>query len=706
MGIPRVRIALISAMGAIIALAAGGIFDERRWELLVVPVVIGAAGILSSGRGGLVRLATSFAAVVVAVVAATLLAGGGLGDAATAFTSGARRMVSTDWPSPSRPDLVATAAAGLGSLLALATALAHHARLHLTPLVPVATAQVAVSALSAPLGPRLLWLLVLGVLAIAFAAIRPGMALPERLTLLSGERRLIPVAAVTIGLAGAMALPMAFDDRADPRQNEDPVSSAALLDPIEATLALQAIDPPIDLHTIDLSTDSELPTRWRSAALVNYDGRRWTPTLTLRPIGRRLDATGSPDIAGSIGFLDEDVQLVPLPGAPVTIETRIETDPDRTIVRLSDRPIVGERVDFTARVDPSFADVSAGSVATREIDESVSGLTALAESLLDDAADGPAPVDVLGRLRLLESTMSEDFVLDPAASGGGLQRALILRFLRDTRRGNAEQFATGFVLLARSLGVDARVATGFTVDPAKISSTTDGVRIRLSSAEAAVWPEVDVGGGWLAFDPVPTEAISDLEPEPPEPQVQSPAAPQPPIEPPPDADENPTDVDDDALAESDPLPRFIQWALRVAAVTASILVPLLLAAALVLSLKWRRRRRRLSGPPDQRIRGAWAVATNRLVDAGLTITPAATNDEIAADGTPYAASAERELRRLATLASAVTFGEPARPDLLADDANSCLGQVETTMAASRTRWQRLRWRLSTRSLRRRTTSPV
>lgn len=100
------------------------------------------------------------------------------------------------------------------------------------------------------------------------------------------------------------------------------------------------------------------------------------------------------------------------------------------------------------------------------------------------------------------------------------------------------------------------------------------------------------------------------------------------------------------------------------------------------------------------------MATNRLVDAGLTITPAATNDEIAADGTPYAVSAERELRRLATLASAVTFGEPARPDLLADDANSCLGQVETTMAASRTRWQRLRWRLSTRSLRRRTTSPV
>ena len=60
--------------------------------------------------------------------------------------------------------------------------------------------------------------------------------------------------------------------------------------------------------------------------------------------------------------------------------------------------------------------------------------------------------------------MRDDFVLDSDAPAGGLQRTLIDRFLRDTQRGNTEQFATAFVLLARSLGVDARVATGFVVD--------------------------------------------------------------------------------------------------------------------------------------------------------------------------------------------------------------------------------------------------
>ena len=58
------------------------------------------------------------------------------------------------------------------------------------------------------------------------------------------------------------------------------------------------------------------------------------------------------------------------------------------------------------------------------------------------------------------------------------------------------------------------------------------------------------------------------------------------------------------------------------------------------------------------------------------------------------------------MASAATYGAPAQPELLADDATRCLDAVETSMAAERTRWQRLRWRLSLRSLRPATRSPV
>jgi hypothetical protein len=137
------------------------------------------------------------------------------------------------------------------------------------------------------------------------------------------------------------------------------------------------------------------------------------------------------------------------------------------------------------------------------------------------------------------------------------------------------------------------------------------------------------------------------------------------------------------------------------------LLPFVIAAGLILGVKYRRRRRRL-GAPDAiaRIRGAWASATDALVDAGLHISTANTDAEIANHGAVIAPDASPELRRLATMSSAATFGSPRSPDLLAHDAAACLGIVEQGLTSTRTRWQRWRWRLSLRSLRRLTRSPV
>lgn len=706
-GVIRLRLVVIGVMGLVVAVAAGDVFDQLRWELLIAPVAVVVMMLGVVRRHPVVRVIGALVVIVGAVAAVAFIADGDLSDVRTAFTSGPQRLLSTDWPSPARADLLATMAMGLATLVWASTELARVRRLHLVPLIPIGIAQVLVIALSAPKGTGLHWLLPLGLLAVVFALFKPELELRERWTLLAGERRLVPLTAVALGLAAAIALPLAMADRSDPRNNDEAQSALTLLDPIEATLALQSIDPPIDLHEVRLDGADSTPTRWRTAALVDYDGRRWEPALTLRPIGRRLAPDSAGSVSGTMSFLDDDLQLVPLPGAAITIDTSIETDPDRTIVRLAERPESGDRLAFTARVEPVPSAVAPGSIDNRELDETVSGLTEFAETIIADAADGAPPADVLGRLQLIESAMREDFLLDPEASGGGLQRTLIVRFIRDTRRGNAEQFATSFVLLARSLGVDARVATGFEVSEERIDRDADGSTIVLSSADAAVWPEVSVGGEWLALDPVPDEVVSDATIEPPEQQVQTPAAPQPPIAPPPEVTDEPVVTESDDVAENaDTFPAVVRVGLQLAAVIGALLIPVLLVVALILGIKWRRRRKRLTGPPDTQIRGAWAVATNQLVDAGMTIGGAATNNEIAVSGTEYAPSAHRELNRLASLASAATFGDPARPDLLAEDANSCLGQVETSLAATRTRWQRLRWRLSLRSLRRSTRSPV
>lgn len=712
-GLHRLRIVVVVLMAAVVALAAGDVFDRFVWWLLLSPALVGLVAVLAIGRRWLVRLFVGVAALVAAVVVIVLVSNGEASDVAAAFGSGFQRLLSTDWPSPDRPDLLGTVAVSLGLVTGLAAELARRTRLHLTPLLPIVLGQLGVIAMSAPNGVRLRWLAPLAVLAIALATLRPapGINLRDRITLLRGERRLVPVALIAIGLAAGVATPVVLGDRADPRRNEPAERSATLLDPIEATLALQSIDPPIDLHEIRIERPDDepatrTPLQWRTAALVDYDGRRWAPDLTLRPIGRRLGPPAADAVSATVSFLDDDLQLVPLPGSPITIDADIETDPGRTIVRLIDRPSGDESIAITARLEPNLTGADPGLIGTRDIDENAVGLTELTAGFVE--AGGATPNDdLLTQLRAVETTMREDFILRSDASGGGLQRALIERFLRDTQRGNAEQFSTGFVLLARSLGADARIATGFDADPDNVTSSDGVVSFTLASDDAEIWPEIRVGDDWVAFDPVPPEETSDPVAPDTDDQVQTPAAPQPPIQLPPESADQPVVTEDDADdAANTGIPVVVAYVLWVTAGIGALLIPILLIVALISGLKWRRRRRRLAGAPEHRIRGAWAVATDRLVDAGMDISSADTNDQIATTAAATVPTAHRELHRLATLSSATTFGAPARPDLLAEDAAVCLGQVETSMAQDRSMWQRLRWRLSLRSLRSRTSSPV
>ena len=692
----RLRVGLIAAIALVLALAAGDIFDRRLLALVPAALLPPAVALLLGGRRAIVRVLGAVLAVAGGLAIAVGLSGGSFGDIVEAVTSGPQRMLSTEWPSPDRPDFIGSAAAVLAAMAAVSSELAIHRRWHLLPLLPVVATYVGLVGLSAPIGVRLRWTLPLGLLSIGFATLHYEAGDDEQLALLRGERRLIPVTIVAVLLAAAISVPLNLTPRADPRQNDPPQQTAPLLDPIEATLALRAIDPPISLHEIRSTDDAPLPQRWRTAALDVYDGQRWSPDIVLRPIGRRLGPADDTAIDVTVRFLDDDLSLVPLAGAPVTIDAPIETDAQRTVIRLVERPGPDQEIAVTSNVAPVVTDATV-QIATRPVDESVSGLTEFAEGIAGDGA-------VIDRLREIERVMRDEFVLETDAPGGGLQRALLDRFLRETQRGNAEQFVSAYVLLARSLGVDARIATGY-----QIQSAAQGEDVVLRSSDARVWPEVRLfDGAWVSFDPVPPDEASDVAEPAPEPQVQTPAAPQPPVAPPPEPS-NDTPVSDESGGDTtaDALSNAVQWLVRGTALAGVLLVPLAIVVGVIIGLKRRRRRQRIHAPlPQDRIRGMWAVATDSLVDAGLSITPSATDREIADDGAPLAPTAVPELHRLASLSSSVTFGTPPRPEVLADDAGTCLDSVERSMGTTLTRWQRVRWRLSPRSLRRSTRSPV
>jgi len=693
----RIRIVIVGVAMMVVAAAAGGVFDRQSWSLAIAVGLPTLISIVVRSRRTPVRLILSSAGVAASLFLVVYAEGGRASDAADAVTSGAQRLLTTEWPSPDRPELIGVVALLLAVSTALAGELAGRRRIHLAAWMPVIVAFVTVLALSAPLGERLRWLIPLTLCLAVFATLRPDGDLSERWALLRGERRLIPLVVIAGLVAAAVSIPAALAVRADPRRNDPAAQTAALLDPIESTLALRALDPAIDLHEITARGAAQLPTRWRTAALSDYDGQRWTPALTLRPIGRRLTLDSDSQISLTVSFLDDDLSLVPLPGTPVIVDAPVETDIDRTVVRLTQRRNTAPLA-VTAEVAPTLGGAQVGGIATRPVDDSVTSLSEFAATI---AGSGT----VLEQLRRIESTMRNDWILESDAPGGGLQRTLIERFLRDTRRGTSEQFATSYVLLARSLGVDARVATGFVVPVVPADGT-----LVLTSADARVWPEVRLadGSGWVALDPVPPEEASDTSPPPEDPAVQTPTAAQPPTAPPPELANDPT-TDDETTNDQDTTSQSALqiWVRRVGIGIAALVLPALAGALLILGVKWRRRRRLLlSGSPPGRVAGAWAVATDRLVDAGLTIGASATNGDIASSGVTHARGAEHELQRLATMSSAVTFGLPDRPDLLADDAATCLGALESSMTGARTRSQRLRWRLSLRSLRRSTRSPV
>jgi len=704
-----VRIGLVVAMMLVVALAAGDIFDERVWWMLISPVMVGLTAVVAIGRRWPTRLTAGFLSVVGSAPAVVLAHGGDIGDVVTSFVAGPQRLLTTDWPSPDLPDLVGTVVIALGVATAVASLLARSTRFHLAPLTPIAIAHGSVIALSAPLGARPAWLIPLAILAIGFAALRPDgdTGLAERITLLRGERRLLPVGLLAIGIAAGLASPLVLTDRADPRRNDPPATIAALLDPIEASLALRAIDPPVDLHEITIiSSETARPLRWRTAALEDYDGTRWSPDLTLRPIGRRLAADTDETMSMTVSFLDPNLQLVPLPGEVSIVSAPIETDAQRNIVRLTDRPDDGRVIELTSTVMPAPSALEGTLPSTREIDDIAAGLTEVAEDLaLAGGSDSSS--DILTRIRAIESTMRDDFVLRSDATGGGLQRALVERFLRDTQRGNSEQFATSFVLLVRSLGVDARVVTGFEIDPGGLARADGATTATLRSDDAAVWAEVRVAGTWVALDPIPEIEASDSAPPPPEPQQQTPSAAQPPIAPPPDTgnDQSVTGLDDDD-ANNGGFPTVMRFAFQFVAITSVMLIPFVVAVVALLGVKARLRRRHLTGDAVDRIRGAWWVATSRLVDAGLTIDTSDTNADIVDEAAVLLDRGHRELDRLANLATMTTFGSPRGIELLADDAAFCLQAVETSMTETRSRVERARWELSPRSLVRRTATPV
>ena len=315
----------------------------------------------------------------------------------------------------------------------------------------------------------------------------------------------------------------------------------------------------------------------------------------------------------------------------------------------------------------------------------------------------PTATTVTERVRGIAAKLTATYELDSRPSGPGTQEGLIDEFVRDKKRpGTREQFLTSFVLLARSVGAEARVATGYEV------TLTDGIG-SISTSDARSWAEVlTTDGIWRSIDVVPNTSDPIAE----TPAEEGGGQAGLPDQPPPAAEAESSNETIDPVAEPTANSNTrVEDAVRIlsrvgAAVLVLIALPLLVVALTILLIKRRRRVGLRSTDPARRVVTAWTLASDALVDAGAELRHSTTNAEVVQIGAEMRPHAEPSLRSLQVHADSSVFSAAAVDPDAAQRAVTELRAIETAIAKSSTLRWRARWWLSTRSLRRSTRSPL
>jgi protein-glutamine gamma-glutamyltransferase len=146
---------------------------------------------------------------------------------------------------------------------------------------------------------------------------------------------------------------------------------------------------------------------------------------------------------------------------------------------------------------------SAGTSYPKEIVEEYTGIPATGldrtRALARELTEGTTnPYDaVMAMNEHLKETYPYDLSIPPQRE----EMDAVEYFLFEQRRGYCEQFSSSLAVMARSLGIPARVATGYV--PGEYNPFTGLHEVRASDAHA--WVEVYFPGyGWSTFDPTPS----------------------------------------------------------------------------------------------------------------------------------------------------------------------------------------------------------
>jgi len=531
---------------------------------------------------------------------------------------------------------------------------------------------------------------------------------PDRLPvrgLVTGVAIAVVVAGVTAALApGAIAgRPAVTPQRRPATQAVDPVT------PLAYVAGLREADRGRRVLTADLADAS---TGYVALASVDrYDGDSWTFRRDFRPCGGTVPQDDDPALVAG-GVLTQryraDAALAGSPWLPQVTRAervggvRVDVDTESGMVapstglragstwsvvsRAAGVTLAGLRADALPATSRPPLETTVLAVIRTPLDK----ITRALSDRLGVPASPPIPF-----LRALQADFETSYRLattssgsatpaptptafGPASATGGTATAtggtafsdVIASVLGPQRAGTPEQYATLFALIARQVGVPARVVAGFRIAAEPGARVAPG-RYTVTGARAWTWVEIPVRDvGWVVADATPSAQRGPA----PEQSLGARPVPSPPASQPATRALVTPRAGGNAVAgavrtpQDRPAAGATGW--LVLAVGLGVLLLLLAAVPVVKALRrWRRRRR---GDARQRLLAAWAEALDIAREHGVRGLNVLTGGEFAtAVDLAFGADAAAPAARLADLANAAIF-DPVTP-VSDDDAELAWG---------------------------------
>ncbi|MGE0877645.1 MAG: DUF3488 and DUF4129 domain-containing transglutaminase family protein [Acidimicrobiia bacterium] len=663
--------ATLVALSVVTALTFARLFADWGFVPRLLVATVASHGVAIAGR----RLIRSnvgsmlFSVAAMAVVLGILFFPGktflGLPTATTwdaaveAIRLGWRDFQSLRAPVPATAGFMLPAAMALWISAFLADSFAFRVRASVEAVVPMATVFVFTSALAADQYrfPSAAAFLLAAIIVVA--AHRAWMQADDTSTWLASDHRsvlpsllrvgaVLGAVAVIGGVVVGPALPGAGDaELLDLRHGGSGPSTRVTVSPlvdIRSRLAQRT-------DTIAFTVTSSQPAYWRLTALDTFDGSIWRSEASYSRVSGKLpqSPTGTTEVQQKFSIAALESIWLPAAYQPSEI-SGVSASYDAATASLITRSGVADDATYTVTsVLPSYAAATLQN-ASATIEPDI------------QAADLQMPANFPSRLVRLARTITTNattryekalalqnyfrqnftYSLD-VQSGHGTDA--ITAFL-NARKGYCEQFAGTFAAFARSLGIPARVAVGFT------PGTQDGTTYTVRDRHAHAWPEVYFSGlGWVAFEPTPGRGapgaesytnvppaqddatVNGTQPDPATTTVPTDAAAN--TDPGAAPDPNVTGADDptssiDITGGGTPSEavRWYRHLLTVALVLGVALVAWL--AVVLLSRRQRRRRRRRSATTNaQRVLVAWTEATEALHASGVDRRRSDTHHEFA-----------------------------------------------------------------------------